>query len=205
MNNRTETSPAVPASSPATHRTRGDTHQPDDAEIFAASPLVIVEDRQAYKRLFLETWARILPRDGFEKEMLRQMVNYCWQVRRLIRLEGYRLRKPTGEALAKELAQSEDAIARWKDNAGPTAIYLVMDFVMKGLAPDLNDITEMLANEDKRLDIGVLIALDAALKDHGDLQDLVNKYLDYADQCLRRIMKHRERQARLRRLEADDQ
>jgi hypothetical protein len=48
---------------------------PDNDEIFAAMPLAIGEDKYAYRRLYLSVWQGLFPRDGYEAELVRQIVN----------------------------------------------------------------------------------------------------------------------------------
>jgi hypothetical protein len=67
------------------------------------------------------------------------------------------------------------------------------------------EVDEILTREDRPFDVGVLIALDAQLETHRSLQELVNKYHGYADKCLQRITKRRERLAKLKHLEVDDE
>jgi hypothetical protein len=204
MNTRS-TSPSEPVSLPARPRSGGDTHQPDDAEIFAATPLVVGENRDAYKRLFLETWLGVRPRDGFEQEQVRQSVNYLWFARQLTRLTGQRLREPACETLIDELAATEHALTYWEEAAKATAQMIVWDRVMKNDPGGQKEVDEILTREDRPFDVGVLIALDAQLETHRSLQELVNKYHGYADKCLQRITKRRERLAKLKHLEVDDE
>jgi hypothetical protein len=164
---------------------------PDDAEIFAATPLMLGENREDYKQLYLETWAGILPRDGYEKELVRQMVNYLWRVRQYTRLGSYRMR-PTNVIADSDYARQHPDHKRLEQ--------LVTQFLKD--SPDaLKKVQTALGLENIPVDLAALVSLDAESEFHEHIQELVNRYQDYAGKCMQRLLNYRERRAKLWTLE----
>jgi hypothetical protein len=163
---------------------------PDDAEIFAASSLMLGENREDYKQLYIETWLGLQPRDGYEKELIRQLVNYHWRIRQYTRLGSYRMR-PTNILFESDRHPDEE-------RSDPLVKQL-----LKGSHGALKKAQKALGVENMPVDLAALISLDDQRGFHENIQELVNRYQDYAAKCMQRLLNYRERRAKLWTLERD--
>jgi hypothetical protein len=186
---------ANPASQPASN------FVPDDKEIFAASALVVGEDREAYKGLYIDTCSRIRPRDGYEKELLRQLVNNLWIARQFTRLGSASLYAVSVEMLGILMELSTYAKQHWADPKLRSK-QLALRYAMK--CPEVHEkINKILEPDAVSSDTAVLMSLLGETENYSGIQELVNRHVGYADQCLHRILAYRKRMAKLFLLEAD--
>jgi hypothetical protein len=176
----------------------------DDAEIFAACPLV-VEDRDAYKHLFLDCWRRVRPLDGFEADNVRHMVNSLWSARRLGRLDGVRLRLAALRAVVDEISRSTYAQQYWSHDDAEVRAAELVERAAGNRKGAVKKVERALATAGLGVDVGVLMALRDRADVGADVHILINSYLEYADRCLRRIWKYRQRLAKMQAFTVDDQ
>jgi hypothetical protein len=182
-----EVSTTVKRSVPAAQR------GPDDAEIFAACPLMPGENREDYKRLYIETWLGLQPRDGYEKELIRQLVNYHWRVRQYTRLGSYP-RRPTNV-----LNESDYARRHPKEKSSDELVTQLL----KGSPGALETAGKALGLENVPVDLVALVSLDDQRGFHENIQELVNRYQEYAAKCMQRLLSYRELRAKLWVIERD--
>jgi hypothetical protein len=165
--------------------------RPDDAEIFAACPLMPGENREDYKRLYLETWAGILPRDGYEKELVRQMVNHLWRARQYTRLASFLLRP--GNVLV------DCDIARQHPDKKSSESLVTQ--LLKGSPGAVEKAGKALGLQNVPVDLAALVSLEREYMYHEHIQEMANRYQDNAAKCMQRLLNYRERRAKLWTLE----
>jgi hypothetical protein len=174
---------------------------PEDDEIFAAAVLVVGEDEEAYRQLYIGVWLGILPRDGYEKEQVRQIVNYHWSIRQLTRLRSLRQRATAKETLNVMLEKSTYATKHWK-NPQLQSKKLALQ-VIAGSKEAREKAHRIFKADGIPVDAGSLISLRLESEFCDELMEQISNYHHYADTCMRRIFEYRGYKARLRALEAD--
>jgi hypothetical protein len=174
---------------------------PQNSEIFSSSTLLVGENRREYKRKFDETWKGIGPRDGFEAELVHQVVANQWSSRRYRRLAAHLLKDKSIKALRAEFGST--TFMKKKDYQGQLIARAHVDIgVARGNVADLKTVNWALAREGKSADIGALQALESDWKTLADLEKLANDHQRYADYCVQRILEYRKRKAQLKAIES---